>query len=154
MLASGAFERGGQPGGGPARGGEAAAAVLGDATTARRVATPRPRRVARWVPSRPQARAAADREDARDELDPHDPRRDVAEILPERELELRMPLPAASGQNRLSNHPAMSDVTTIITKLPAMNPAADHLAKRRYVCAYTWLMPTSNTTAASPAHRP
>ena len=44
-----------------------------------------------------------------------------------------MPLPAASGQNRLSKNPAISEVTTITPKLAARNPPAENLAKRRKV---------------------
>ncbi len=48
-----------------------------------------------------------------------------------------MPLPAASGQKRLSSNPAMSDVTTITANVTAMNSPGGSLAKRRNVARRT-----------------
>ena len=46
-----------------------------------------------------------------------------------------MPLPAASGQKRLSRNPAMSEVTTTNPNVAAVKASGDHWANCRNVRA-------------------
>jgi len=79
---------------------------------------------------RGQGSPASHREDAANEFHPEHPPGDKAEVLPECDLQLWMPLPAACAQNTLRSQPETPEVNPTIKKLPVKKTRTEAWLRR------------------------